>query len=96
MPAMPVARLETLRLLDKKKDEIIFKMKLTSKEETEVLNKRIENLEKKLEKFEKKSFWMQFFQKRQRSPLKMRNLMSSSTNSNNFLFLKFVVSKSDQ
>ena len=45
---------EILNILRSKKDEIIFKMKLTSKEETEVLNKRIENLEKKLEKFEKK------------------------------------------
>tara|TARA_B100000959_G_C14689593_1_gene504123 strand:+ start:191 stop:433 length:243 start_codon:yes stop_codon:yes gene_type:complete len=45
---------EILNILRSKKDEIIFKMKLTSKEETEVLNKRIENLEKKLEKIEKK------------------------------------------
>jgi len=28
-------------------------MKLTSKEETEILNKRIENLEKKIQKLEK-------------------------------------------
>ncbi len=46
---------EILNILRSKKDEIIFKMKLTSKEETEVLTKRIENLEKRLEKFEKKS-----------------------------------------
>jgi len=45
---------EILNILRSKKDEIIFKMKLTSKEETEILNKRIENLEKKLEKLEKK------------------------------------------
>ena len=45
---------EILNILRSKKDEIIFKMKLTSKEETEVLTKRIENLKKKLEKFEKK------------------------------------------
>jgi len=45
---------EILNILRSKKDEIIFKMKLTSKEETEVLTKRIENLEKKLEKLEKK------------------------------------------
>ena len=44
---------EILNILRSKKDEIIFKMKLTSKEETEILNKRIENLEKKLEKLEK-------------------------------------------
>ena len=39
---------EILNILRSKRDEIIFKMKLTSKEETEVLNKRIENLEKKI------------------------------------------------
>ena len=32
-----------------KRDEIVFKMKLTSKEETDILNKRVENLEKKVE-----------------------------------------------
>jgi|TARA_Y100000741_G_scaffold75835_1_gene55267 hypothetical protein len=45
---------EILNILRSKKDEIIFRMKLASKEEIEILNKRIENLEKKLEKFEKK------------------------------------------
>jgi len=45
---------EILNILRSKKDEIIFKMKLASKEETDILNKRIENLEKKLEKLEKK------------------------------------------
>ena len=45
---------EILNILRSKKDEIIFKMKLASKEETDILNKRIENLEKKLDKFEKK------------------------------------------
>ena len=37
---------EILNIIKSKRDEIIFKMKLTSKEETEILNKRIENLEK--------------------------------------------------
>ena len=32
---------------------LVFKMKLTSKEETDILIKRVENLEKKLEKLEK-------------------------------------------
>ena len=32
----------------KSRDEIVFKMKLTSKDEFEVLAKRVENLEKKL------------------------------------------------
>ena len=45
---------EIINILRSKKDEIIFRMKLASKEEIEILNKRIGNLEKKLEKFEKK------------------------------------------
>ncbi len=44
---------ETINVLKSKRDEIIFKMKLTSKEETDVLIKRVENLEKKVEKLEK-------------------------------------------
>ena len=44
---------EILNILKSKRDEIIFKMKLTSKEETEILNKRIEKLEKKIKKLEK-------------------------------------------
>ena len=37
---------EILSILKSKRDEIIFKMKLTSKEEFEVLSKRVENIEK--------------------------------------------------
>jgi len=44
---------EMINVLKSKRDEIIFKMKLTSKEETDILIKRLENLEKKLEKLEK-------------------------------------------
>mgnify|MGYP001453755683 FL=1 len=44
---------EVLDILKTKRDEIIFKMKLTSKEETDILNKRVENLEKKIKKIEK-------------------------------------------
>ena len=44
---------EILNILKSKRDEIVFKMKLTSKEETEILNKRIESLEKKIQKIEK-------------------------------------------
>ena len=44
---------EIVNILKSKRDEVIFKMKLTSKEETEILNKRIENLEKKIHKLEK-------------------------------------------
>ena len=38
---------EILTILKSKRDEIVFKMKLTSKDEFEVLSKRVENLEKK-------------------------------------------------
>ena len=46
---------EIINILRSKRDEIIFKMKLTSKEETDILIKRVENLEKKINKLEKKS-----------------------------------------
>ena len=46
---------EILNILRSKRDEIVFKMKLTSKEETDILNKRVENLEKKVEQFERKN-----------------------------------------
>jgi BMFP domain-containing protein YqiC len=39
-------------ILKTKRDEIVFKMKLTSKDEFEVLSKRVENLEKKIEKLQ--------------------------------------------
>ena len=38
---------DILSVLKSKRDEIVFKMKLTSKEETDILSKRIEKLEKK-------------------------------------------------
>ena len=44
---------EIINVLKSKRDEIVFKMKLTSKEETDILIKRIDNIEKKLEKSEK-------------------------------------------
>jgi len=44
---------EIINVLKSKRDEIVFKMKLTSKEETDILIKRVENLEKKIEKLEK-------------------------------------------
>ena len=40
---------EIISILKSKRDEIVFKMKLASKEEVDILNKRISNLEKKLE-----------------------------------------------
>jgi len=44
---------EIVNVLRSKRDEIVFKMKLASKEETDILIKRVENLEKKIEKLEK-------------------------------------------
>ena len=45
---------EVITILKSKRDEIVFKMKLVSKEEVDVLNKRISNLEKKLEEKKKR------------------------------------------
>tara|TARA_B100001121_G_scaffold119118_1_gene104594 strand:- start:4269 stop:4511 length:243 start_codon:yes stop_codon:yes gene_type:complete len=44
---------EFISILKSKRDELIYKLKLTSSEETEVLIKRIEKLENKIKKFEK-------------------------------------------
>ena len=44
---------EILNILKSKRDEIVFKMKLSSKEETDILSDRIENLEKKVKLLEK-------------------------------------------
>ena len=45
---------EVISILKSKRDEIIFKMKLASKEEVDILNKRISILEKKLEEKKKR------------------------------------------
>ena len=37
---------ELMTILKSKRDEIVFRMKLTSKDEFEILSKRVENLEK--------------------------------------------------
>ena len=37
---------EIITILKSKRDEIVFRMKLTSKDEFDVLSKRVENLEK--------------------------------------------------
>mgnify|MGYP001343601753 CR=1 FL=1 len=42
---------ELITILKSKRDEIVFKMRLASKDELEVLSKRIENLERKVERF---------------------------------------------
>ena len=39
---------ELVTLLKSKRDEIVFRMRLTSKDEFEILSKRVENLEKKI------------------------------------------------
>tara|TARA_B100001093_G_scaffold390740_1_gene377100 strand:+ start:144 stop:395 length:252 start_codon:yes stop_codon:yes gene_type:complete len=46
---------EILNILKFKRDEIVFKMKLTGKDEFEVLSKRVENIEKKLSTLQKKN-----------------------------------------
>ena len=45
---------ELTTILKSKRDEIVFKMKLTGKDEFEILSKRVENLEKKIDQFQKK------------------------------------------
>ena len=45
---------EIMTILKSKRDEIVFRMKLTSKDEFEVLSKRVENLEKLLIQSKKK------------------------------------------
>ena len=45
---------ELFNILRSKRDEIVFKMKLTSKDEFEILSKRVEILENKIRKFEQK------------------------------------------
>ena len=41
---------ELLNILKSKRDEIIFKMKITSKDEFDILSKRVENLENEIKK----------------------------------------------
>ena len=41
---------ELMTILKSKRDEFVFKMKLTSKDEFEILSKRVENLERKIDK----------------------------------------------
>ena len=44
---------EIMNILKSKRDEIVFRMKLTSKEEFDILNKRVSNLEKKFNKMKR-------------------------------------------
>ena len=50
---------ELFNILKSKRDEIVFKMKIVSKDEFDVLSKRVENLENKIKKLEtrKKTKW---------------------------------------
>ena len=45
---------ELFNILKSKRDEIVFKMQLTSKDEFDILSKRVENLENKIKKLETK------------------------------------------
>ena len=45
---------ELMIILKSKRDEIVFKMKIVSKDEFDVLSKRVENLENKIKKLETK------------------------------------------
>ena len=44
---------ELMSILKSKRDEVVFKMKLTSKDEFDVLSKRVENLEAIIQKLKK-------------------------------------------
>ena len=46
---------EIVTILNSKREELIFKMKLTGKEETDIINKRLEKIEERLKKIEKKN-----------------------------------------
>ena len=43
---------ELMSILKSKRDEIVFRMKLTSKDEFDILSKRVENLENKIGKLQ--------------------------------------------
>jgi len=45
---------EILNIFKSKRDEFVFKMKLTSKDEFDILSKRVENLENKISNLETK------------------------------------------
>ena len=45
---------ELMSVLKSKRDEIVFRMKLVSKDEFEILSRRVENLEKKIDQIKNK------------------------------------------
>ena len=46
---------EIMTILKSKRDEIVFRMKLTSKDEFDILTKRVENLEKTIIQLKRKN-----------------------------------------
>ncbi len=46
---------EILNILKSKRDEIVFRMKIVSKDEVDILIKRIDSLEKKIDSLSKKN-----------------------------------------
>ena len=44
---------EIVNILKSKRDEIVFRMRITSKDETDILSKRVEKLERKIQILEK-------------------------------------------
>ena len=52
---------EIFNILRSKRDEIVFKLKLASKEEVDILIKRVENLEKKILKIISSRFDLKIF-----------------------------------
>tara|TARA_Y100001970_G_C14245123_1_gene867563 strand:+ start:2384 stop:2626 length:243 start_codon:yes stop_codon:yes gene_type:complete len=44
---------EIINILKSKRDEIVFRMKIASKEDVDILNKRIDKLEKKIKEISK-------------------------------------------
>jgi hypothetical protein len=47
---------EIINIMKSKRDEIIMRMKLTSKEEFEILNKRVSSLEKKINELKRPKY----------------------------------------
>tara|TARA_B100000886_G_C20262908_1_gene423684 strand:- start:388 stop:633 length:246 start_codon:yes stop_codon:yes gene_type:complete len=46
---------EIVNICKSKRDEFVYKMKLTGKEETDIIKKRLESVEKKIETLEKRN-----------------------------------------
>ena len=69
---------ELFNILKSKRDEFVFKMKLTSKDEFEVLSKRVENLENKINQLDKKKNKKgSFFEKEKKEELNWQENLNS-------------------